>query len=287
MILFARVFVLSLMACMAVFGPPALAADASGWVEGHRSRVRLIAGEAAARERWAGIEIALDPGFKTYWRNPGESGLPPSFDWSRSANVETIELLWPAPTRLKDGGGVFYGYAGGVVFPVRVIPRDPNKPVRLTLTIDYGVCKDICIPAQADLSLDLAVQSEDSFAALIRQTRARVPRRQALGAEGDLSILGVEPVRGGGKPQVKVSVRAPAGMAPHLFAEGPDGWFLATSEAMIPATTDTANKSGAFLVEIDPPPNGGAGAVPLRLTLVAGDRAVETVASLDASQMSR
>src|SRR5215210_2320813 len=143
MILFARVFVLSLMACMAVFGPPALAADASGWVEGHRSRIRLIAGEAAARERWAGIEIALDPGFKTYWRNPGESGLPPSFDWSRSANVETIELLWPAPTRLKDGGGVFYGYAGGFVFPVRVIPRDPNKPVRLTLTIDYGVCKDI------------------------------------------------------------------------------------------------------------------------------------------------
>jgi len=281
-----RVLVLNLIACMAVIGSPSLAANASGWVEGHRSRVRLIAGEATAQERWAGVEIALDPGFKTYWRNPGESGLPPSFDWSRSANVEAVELLWPAPARLEDGGGLSYGYAGGVVFPVRVTPRAPDKPVRLALTIDYGVCKDICIPAQADLSLDLAVGTESPSSAPIRQARARVPQAQPLGAAGDLSILSVTPVSDGGKQQIAVSVRAPARTTPHLFVEGPDDWFLAAPEAMAPAEGGDAGASGTFRVDVDRPADA-KGTVSLRLTLVAGDRAIETMTSLDASRLSR
>ena len=287
MIPFVRVLILSLLACLAVIGPPPLAAGASDWVEGYRSRVRLIAGGAEARERWAAVEIVLDPGFKTYWRNPGESGLPPSFDWSRSMNVEAVDLLWPAPARLEDGGGVSYGYFGGVIFPVRVTPRNPDKPARLALTIDYGVCKDICIPAQADLSLDLAVEADGSSSALIRQACARVPRAHGLGAEGDLSILDVTPDSDGGKSQVRVSVRTPAGTTPRLFAEGPDGWFLAASEAMTPTATGAAVAQGTFLVEVDPPPDGATRAVPLRLTLVAGDRAIETSASLDASRLPR
>lgn len=87
--------------------PPALAAGpgASAWVENPRSRVRLIAGEATPNARRAGLEIRLDPDHKTYWRNAGDSGLPPTFDWAGSRNVEKVEVAWPAPERFADPSG--------------------------------------------------------------------------------------------------------------------------------------------------------------------------------------
>jgi DsbC/DsbD-like thiol-disulfide interchange protein len=282
-----RLLALILMTCLAVTGPRSWAADASTWVEGRGSRVRLIAGDAEPRERWAGVEIALDPGFKTYWRTPGESGLPPVFDWSRSTNVAAVEPLWPAPSRFEDGGGVAYGYSGGVVLPVRVTPREPDKLVRLALALEYGVCKDLCIPAQADLSLDLPERAQPASSGLIRQARERVPKPQALGAEGDLAVLDVAPAPEGGKPRITVRVRAPAGAAPRLFVEGPDDWFFAAAEAMDPAVPSSGSAQGTFRVEVDPPPGGARTPVPLRLTLVAGDRAIETTASLDGTLSSR
>ena len=193
-----------LATCIVAGGTAVAAAGASPWVEGHRSRVRLVAGAPDGGERWAGVQIALDPGFKTYWRHPGESGVPPTFDWSRSVNVAAVELLWPAPARFEDDGGVSYGYAGGVVFPLRVRPRDPGESVRLGLRIDYGVCKEICIPASADMSLELPGRGDPPFSGLIREARARVPEPRPLGAPGDLSILAVAPVTDGGKPQIAV-----------------------------------------------------------------------------------
>src|SRR3954453_14695134 len=144
----------SLLVVLALTPMASCAGEAASWAQGHHSRARLISGVTATPGDFlAGIEIALDQGFKTYWRNPGESGLPPAFDWSRSENVATAEVLWPAPTRFEDGGGVSYGYTGGVVLPVRGTPRDAAKPVRLALKLGLGVCKDICIPAHAELAL--------------------------------------------------------------------------------------------------------------------------------------
>ena len=122
---------------------------------GFHSQVRLLSGGRQGENWLAGIEIALDPGFKTYWRNPGESGLPPSFDWSQSENVASVEVRWPAPTRHEDAAGVAYVYSQAVILPVVVKPKAGDKPVKLALTVDYGICKDICIPAHADLSLAL------------------------------------------------------------------------------------------------------------------------------------
>ncbi len=157
---------------LALLGPtPAShAQEASPWTEGHRSRVRLVAGGADGAGQLAGVDISLDPGFKTYWRNPGEAGLPPAFDWAKSTNVGAIEVLWPAPSRSEDGGGVSYGYQGQVLFPVRIRAQDPGKPVGLALKIDYGVCKDICIPAQAELSLKLPAKASASTREAIETT---------------------------------------------------------------------------------------------------------------------
>lgn len=242
--------------------------------EGFHSRARLIGGGRQGDAWLAGIEITLDPGFKTYWRNPGDSGLPPRFDWSASENVEAVDLRWPAPGRHEDAAGVAYAYEQRVVLPVLVKAKEPGRPVRLVLAAEYGVCRDICIPANADLSLDLA-EGQDRPA--IEAALAKVPHPQALGAPADLSVVSVEP-QGGDKSAFSVVVRAPSGAKPDLFAEGPDNWYFSTSQA------DAQNR---FTLTVEEKPREASGPVPLRLTLVAGDKAVETDVSLDAGGPAR
>ena len=137
--------------------------------------------QAGNSQLLAGIEIALDPGWKTYWRTPGE-GIPPSFSWDESANLKAAEVLWPAPVRFIIADAVSLGYKERVVLPVLITPEDPAKPVSLNLDIAYGVCKDICMPVEAQLSLDLEApvrkgDREDILAAL-----RRVPQKQEAGA---------------------------------------------------------------------------------------------------------
>ncbi|HEV2566820.1 MAG TPA: protein-disulfide reductase DsbD domain-containing protein [Microvirga sp.] len=243
--------------------------------QGFHSRARLIAGGQQGDVWLAGIEITLDPGFKTYWRNPGDSGLPPRFDWSGSENVAGTEIRFPAPYRHEDAAGVSYVYGKKVVLPVLVRAKDKDKPVRLVLSAEYGVCKDICIPARADMSLNLTADGLDRSA--IEAALAKVPRPQPLGAQGDLSVLSVEPVAQG-KPAFTVAVRAPEGAKPSLFAEGPENWYLSTS------LPDDANR---FTLTVEEKPKDASGPVPIRLTLVAGGKSIETEVSLDGTGLAR
>lgn len=247
----------------------------SASIQGFHSRARLISGGMQGNHWLAGIEITLDPGFKTYWRNPGDSGLPPRFDWSGSENVAGAEVRFPAPYRHEDAAGVAYVYGKKVLLPVLVKAKDPGKPVKLVLSVEYGVCKDICIPARADLSLGLT--DDGPGRSMIEAALAKVPVAQALGAQGDLSVLAVEPVKQD-KPAYSVTIRAPSGAKPALFAEGPENWYLSTS------LPDDANR---FTVTVEEKPKDASGPVPLRLTLVAGGKSVETEVSLDASGPAR
>ncbi|WP_442000086.1 protein-disulfide reductase DsbD domain-containing protein [Microvirga sp. 2TAF3] len=223
----------------------------------------------------SGIEIALDPGFKTYWRSAGDSGLPPRFDWSGSDNVASADIKWPAPSRHEDAGGAAYVYHDRVILPVLVKPMDETKPIKLSLSVDYGVCKDICIPAHADIVLPLNGDQEQK--AILEKVQASLPRSQALGAPGDLSVLSVEP-QTADKPGLKVKVRVPSGGKPALFAEGPDDWYLSTS------LPDAEN---SFIVTIEEKPKDAAGPIQVLLTLVAGEEAIETEVKLDASRQPR
>jgi len=263
---------------------PVRSGEMSAWVQGFHSRVRLVAGGASdsTETRFVGVAIELDPGFKTYWRHPGESGLPPSFDWSGSANLAKAEILWPAPARFEDRAGISYGYKDRVLFPVRITPADAAKAVALSLKLDYGVCKDICIPASAKLAIKLEEASGRS--AVLEEALARVPVRQPLGALGELSILGLHTQPAGDKPSIMVAVRAPAEAT--LFVEAPDNWYLSAG----PMKSDGREAGGAkgrFRVEILERPRVASGALDLRLTLVSGARAVETAASLDTAQLPR
>src|SRR5215207_2818553 len=267
-----------------VLATVAVAGEASPWIQGHHSRARLVAGGADGAARLAAIEIVLDPGFKTYWRAPGESGLPPAFDWAGSENLSAAEVLWPAPHRFEDSGGVAYGYKDRVLLPVRVSPNDAGKPLRLALKLDYGVCKDICIPAQASLALALRPGEATPPSAPIAKALARVPRPQALGAPGGLSILAVEPKTVDSKPVLAVAVRAPPDA--DLFVEAPERWYVAAGRLQpLPAASGGAD--GRFLVEIFERPKDAIGTLDLRLTLAAGGRAVETAARLDTARLPR
>ena len=277
---------LLLVAFSAAFPGISAGADgASPWFQGLHSRVRLLSGgsEADGRTRLAGIAFELDPGFKTYWRSPGESGLPPAFDWTGSENLAAAEVLWPAPTRFEDASGVAYGYKDRVLLPVRIVPSDPAKPVRVELKLDYGVCKDICIPATARLRLKLGPE-RGTYRAAIDEALARVPKAQPIGAAKELSILALDPQTLAGKPVILVAARAPKDAT--LFVEAPQSWYLAAGP-MEQVQSGQKSVDGRFLVEILERPRDAAGALDLRLTLVAGDKAIEASASLDTARLPR
>lgn len=163
------------------------AEPSSGWSAEGGAQVRLVAGERAADGSLrAGLEIRLEPGWKTYWINPGPTGVPPRLDFAGSANLKKAEPLWPAPVRLDDGGTDSVGYSGHVVVPLRIEPEQAGKPIALKLGLDYGVCEKICIPARAELALTLDPEAAPDLmaAAQIRGFEKRTPVPAKLGASG-------------------------------------------------------------------------------------------------------
>jgi DsbC/DsbD-like thiol-disulfide interchange protein len=256
-------------------GPP----SASPWDGDARAAVRLVGGTPPPGAAFliAGVEIRLGPAWKTYWRYPGDSGVPPRFDFAGSANVKAARLRWPAPMRFADGGGTAIGYAGRVVFPVEVERIDPEKPATLSLALDYAICERLCVPVTARARLDLP--AGDSEAAAVAAARARVPERTALGDGGPLAIRAITVAEAGPKPRLVVTVAAPPGVVPDLFAEGPtDDWALPVPEPAGEGPDGT--RRFVFVLDGVPPGAEPRGAT-LRLTLVAGDRAIETTARID------
>ncbi len=136
----------------------------------------------------AGIEIRLPRGWKTYWRRPGEAGIPPDFDWAGSRNVADIRVHWPVPHVFHQGGLRSIGYAEGVVLPVEVVPARPGAPVTLSLRAGIGMCQDICVPVSAGAEATLPA-SGGRADARIRAALADRPLTAAeAGARADCRI---------------------------------------------------------------------------------------------------
>lgn len=261
----------------------ASAGDASAWDDGLQSAVRLIAarawGSGKALVYRSAVEIKLNPGWKTYWRYPGDSGVPPAFDFSKSENVKSATVLFPAPMLFEDGaGGHSIGYKNGVLLPVHVVPNDPKKPAVLRAKVDYAVCEKLCVPADANLELTLP-GTDSATDSTVGAAEALLPKTTAIGDSGALAIRAARKEAGEGKPKIVVDVAAPAGAAPVLYAEGPDAkWALPLPEPVAGAPAGLQR----FAFELDglPPGESGKGAT-LRLTAVAGDKAVEALFRLD------
>ncbi|MDB5658215.1 MAG: hypothetical protein JWS10_830 [Cypionkella sp.] len=110
----------------------------------------------------AGLQLQLAPDWKTYWRSPGDAGIPPLFNWSGSVNVKSVRVHWPSPVVFHTNGMQTIGYHEGVVLPLEVVPLDPSKPVELRAGVDLGVCNQICMPAVVQLSAVLGPGSPDA-----------------------------------------------------------------------------------------------------------------------------
>src|SRR5450631_2857577 len=180
--------------------PRTAAADglASDWAVGHASRARLLAGNGIA-----GVELQMPVGWKTYWRTPGDAGgVPPTFDWSKSDNLASAKVLYPAPKRFSDRAGDTVGYKGTVVFPVELTPKDASKPIDLRLSMDYGVCKEICVPAEAALGLTVPPKDASTPSSELTDAVKLVPAPADVRRPGDPVLKGVHADLTGPKPRL-------------------------------------------------------------------------------------
>jgi DsbC/DsbD-like thiol-disulfide interchange protein len=266
------------------------AAQAAAWTQLLNARARLIGGAPAARDArsyLAGVEIALDEGWKTYWRMPGDAGVPPNFDWSGSSNVAAVTVLYPAPQRMSEPAADTVGYKHAVLFPVEVVPKDASQPVHLALALEFGVCREICIPAEAKLSLALTpteMASQPSPAVLA--ALEHVPRRAASRHAEDPRITRASAFLEGGEPHLVVVARFPKGdRGADLFVEAPDGLYVPMAKRVpnpsSAGETRLEADSSADLVhfEVDLARTGNAHELKgktLRLTLVSDAGASET-----------
>src|SRR5215468_6201144 len=196
----------------------AKAEDASPWQKDDHSAVRLLAGSRSGAVLLGGVAFQLQPGWKTYWRTPGDSGVPPRFDFSKSDNVEAVTVLWPAPKKFDDGaGGISLGYKQQVVLPLRIVAKNADKPVTLRADISYAVCDKLCIPveAKAELAFASVASTEDGN---LSDALNAVPKPANI---GDPNPLTIRDVRRDGKTNVLVDVAAPDAKDVSLFVEGP------------------------------------------------------------------
>jgi DsbC/DsbD-like thiol-disulfide interchange protein len=123
--------------------------------------------------RMAAIRLTLSQGWKTYWRSPGDAGIPPVFDWSGSDNIRAVHLHWPTPEVFDFGGMQTIGYARELVLPVEIWPHQPDLPVRLETAVDLGVCREVCVPATVSLGANLLAPAGTRDPAIRAALRAR------------------------------------------------------------------------------------------------------------------
>jgi DsbC/DsbD-like thiol-disulfide interchange protein len=267
---FRFVLALTATACVWSFLTEASALDASPWLNDGHSAVRLLAGSRSGTVLLGGIAFQLQSGWKTYWRTPGDSGVPPRFDFTKSDNIEAVTILWPAPTKFPDGaGGNSLGYQHQVVLPLRIVVKNPDKPVTLRAAINYAVCEKLCVPVEANAELEFTsvASTEDGALSAALDT---VPKPANI---GDPTPLTIRDVKRNGNVGVVVDVVAPDTGEVNLFVEGPTpDWSLPVPKLLEHGPAGV--KRFGFDLDGLPPgakPEGAA----LKLTLVGAERSYE------------
>jgi DsbC/DsbD-like thiol-disulfide interchange protein len=255
-------------------GALAVTASESAWVSSNDSKVRLIAGTPDVCGKptlVAGVQLRMDPGWKTYWRNPGDSGVPPSFDFKGSSNLKQAELLYPAPHRVADANGTVIGYDDEVIFPVKITPEHEGEPIELKLAFEYGLCKNLCIPNEVNLELTIPPEQGRGDAMQLETALALTPKEAAPGL-----LPAVEKITAdldAPKPEIAVDAVFPQG------ARGTD-LFINGEEAYVPVPHPEGPLTGGkqrFIVSFGSPSEAAAlKGKTLTLTLVSDLGSTET-----------
>jgi len=243
-----------------VFSGQAYAFETAGqekWQGNGKSQLRLIAAKTewlGQNQLFAGIEIRLAPKWKTYWRTPGDTGIPPYFDWSGSENLKSAEVMYPVPGRFQDPTGMTIGYKSQVTLPVLLTAEDPLKPIKLKLSAQYAICYDLCVPVSASQSLTIDEGGVQRFAPVLSMALALTPKpvkevKNGLGVE----LVKIKEEKDASSLTLNVLV-PPSSKEVDLFVEGPNGMYVPTPKLVKKAeNSETTSLYKISLVDVDEP----------------------------------
>ncbi|WP_367715489.1 protein-disulfide reductase DsbD domain-containing protein [Nitratireductor sp. GISD-1A_MAKvit] len=254
--------ILSLLALMAPF--PAFSAS-SQWAKSEGGAVRLVTTglpDKHGRLRGA-LEIRLEPGWKTYWRNPGPAGIPPQLDLSRSPGIEAVEVEFPPPRRIRDGDIQWAGYTQSVSLPVTFTFENAETVTLIDADVFLGICKTICIPFQASFLIDPGAGASNAADALVVQ---RAFDRLPGPANDELGLVGIRREQS----RLVLTATLPEGARnPVLFLDHQRSHLLAT-----PQLTGRGGAHATFAVEISGRADGKLETTQLLYTLTVEGKAV-------------
>ena len=222
------------------FGAPATTAtaDASFWMQGVQSEVRVISPYTATGENEAtvplGLEFKMNEGWHIYWRTPGEAGLPPQLDYGQSLNIQDVSFSWPVPVRDVQFGIETFIYKDTVVLPFNVTLQQPGQPLDLRGRVDFLICEEVCIPDTVDVAFSLPggpARVAANEAALLNTFETRIPSENGGSVGLTVESIAFEPTTDPEKPaligHLVTNVSSVFEMTkPDVFAEVPDGYFV-------------------------------------------------------------
>ena len=194
-----RALLLALLAAPAFAGPAFAGSDA--FPKGPVAEVSVLPGwRTEAGTHMAALRVRLAPGWKTYWRAPGDGGIPPRFGWEGSQNLASVRFHWPRPEVYRINGLRSIGYYDELILPMEMTPARAGEPIRLRGEVELGVCRDVCVPMSARIAAELPADPvapagsvpDPLIAAALRE-------RPATGAEAGVAGVAceVEPIRDG------------------------------------------------------------------------------------------
>lgn len=244
---------------------PALAGPA----EGEIVQIEVLDGGMTPRGTYLGaLRIQLQPGWKTYWRAPGDAGIPPSFSWRGARNVGEVAITWPAPEIFMTSGYRTIGYHDQLVLPVEITPEHPGQPVRLKGRMQLGVCKDICVPAE--LSFDHQLDGDASRNPAIAAALASRPW-SAREAGVRHAACSLSPSQYGIKVTARISMPPAGGEEVAVIEPGTPNLYA--------GETASRREGGLLIAETEfLPAEGTAYAIDrsqLRITVLGSDHAVD------------
>jgi len=135
---------------------PLLVAPAAARASSDMVSITILPGwRNADGSQMAALRFEMADGWKTYWRAPGDAGIPPRFHWGGSRNLGAVEVLWPTPQQTTTNGLRTLGYSHELILPLRLTPAQAELPITLAADLEIGICNDICVPVDTSVSLEL------------------------------------------------------------------------------------------------------------------------------------
>jgi len=194
---------------------------ASDWGSTDQGAVRLVVSPATDGMLRLGLDFKLQPGWKIYWRSPGDAGLPPTVDWTGSDNAAVGDFAWPVPERFEQSGLETFGYHDDMLLPAAVTVPNPAQPAHLKAAVDFLTCRELCVPNNVtlDLSLPAGLEGPGPYSDLISRFQARVP------GNGSAAGLTVEAAQIGGtgkaaRLDIKLSATPAIGQPDAIVEDG-------------------------------------------------------------------